>query len=237
MDLVAYRRVSTAGQVDRYGLAEQDRDMHAYAAREGHRVVRTETDGAKSGTLPAEKRPALLAALRAVRSGQAGGLLLPNLDRLSRKLIVQEAVLAQVWDAGGEVHTADHGLELQDDPDDPIRTAIRQMRGVFAQLERAMIVKRMRNGRAMKASQGGFAYGSPALGYRAEGKQLVPDSAEQAVLARIRELDGQGASLREIAAALTAEGIPTKRGGTWHPSTVARALGRRYKRTRLPKPA
>lgn len=35
-----------------------------------------------------------------------------------------------------------------------------------------------------------------------------------------------GSSLREIAAALTAEGHPTKRGGTWQANTVRRILAR-----------
>jgi hypothetical protein len=36
-----------------------------------------------------------------------------------------------------------------------------------------------------------------------------------------------GLSIRAIAAALNAEGVPAKRGGQWHPTTVARVLGRK----------
>ena len=44
----------------------------------GYRLVRIETDDAKSGTLPAEERPGLLAALKAIKSGEAAGLLVPG---------------------------------------------------------------------------------------------------------------------------------------------------------------
>ena len=95
------------------------------------------------------------------------------------------------------------------------------------QLERSLVVKRLRNGRAEKARQGGYAgFGSPAFGLQSVDKELVPDEAEQAAAARILELRGEGLSLREIIARLDAEGIRAKRGGGWSPSTVSRVLAR-----------
>ena len=115
------------------------------------------------------------------------------------------------------------GEVLPDDPDDPMRTAMRQMAGVFFQLERAMIIKRLRNGRTEKARQGGYAgFGSPAFGLRSVDKELIPDEAEQAAAARIVALRDEGRSLREIIAILDEEGIRAKRGGGWSPSTVSR---------------
>jgi hypothetical protein len=55
---------------------------------------------------------------------------------------------------------------------------------------------------------------------------LVAAPAEQAVARRIRRLHRGGLSIRAIAAALNAEGVPAKRGGKWHPTTVARVLER-----------
>jgi len=226
--LIGYRRVSTNGQVDRYGLPAQLTDLRAYARHGEVRLVRVETDDAKSGTLPADERPGLLAALKAVEKGEADGLLVPgDLDRLARELIVQEAILSQVWKAGGAVYTTTRGEILADDPDDPMRTAIRQFMGIFAQLDRALIAKRMRNGRKAKAAAGGYAgYGSPAFGQRSVDGELVTDDREAAVAARIRELRSEGSSLRQIADQLNAEGLRPKRGGMWHPMTVGRVLER-----------
>jgi DNA invertase Pin-like site-specific DNA recombinase len=228
LPLVAYRRVSTRGQVDRYGLPAQEADMRAYAKSSGVRILRVETDGGKTGILPADKRPALLAALRAVQDGATGGLLIPTLDRLARELTVQEAILGQVWAMGGVVHSADMGEVPQDDPDDPMRTAIRQMRGVFAQLDRALVIKKLRNGKAAKAAAdpGAYLHGAPQYGRRAEGGKLVTDEAEAAVIARIAAMSASGSGVRAIAEALNSEGIAGKLGKPWSHETVARVLRR-----------
>ena len=226
--LIGYRRVSTNGQIDRYGLPAQETDLRAYSRSGGYRLISIETDGAKRGTLPPEERPGLLAALKAIEAGEADGLLVPgDLDRLARQVGVQEAILEQVWKAGGVVHTTTRGEILPDDPDDPMRTAIRQFMGVFAQLDRALVAKRMRNGRKAKAAAGGYAgYGSPAFGQRSAEGELVTDEREAAVTARIRELRAAGMSLERIAAQLNEEGAVSKRGGAWYAQTVARVLAR-----------
>ncbi len=228
MNVIAYLRVSTGRQVkDGYGLADQEKQVRAWCRKNRHKLVGVVTDEALSGTLPAPERPGLLECLRAVRDGEADGIVMRDLDRIARELTTQEGILAQLWKFGGHCYITTQAEEIpQDDPDDPMRTAMRQMMGVFAQLERSMLVKRMKNGRATKAEQGGFAYGSPAFGQASQDKALVPNTAEQAVIARIREMDAKGDSIRAICAALNAEGIPSKRGGKWHPQTVARIVSR-----------
>ncbi len=52
--------------------------------------------------------------------------------------------------------------------------------------------------------------------------QSPPHAAGQ----RIQVLRSQGLSLRQIAAILTKEGIPTRRGGAWYASTVRAVLRR-----------
>ncbi|MGV0765615.1 recombinase family protein [Mycolicibacterium sp. XJ647] len=63
-------------------------------------------------------------------------------------------------------------------------------------------------------------------GYRTVKGALVPEPAEQAALARMRELQTVGYSTREIARVLADEGHPTKRGGRWTSPVVARILAR-----------
>jgi DNA invertase Pin-like site-specific DNA recombinase len=96
--------------------------------------------------------------------------------------------------------------------------------GAVSEYERSMIALRLRSGRRRKAEHGGYAYGSPPYGWRAEHGTLVEEPAEQAVIHRATELRRGGASLRNIVAALSAEGHVAKRGVRWHPATVARLL-------------
>ncbi len=226
--LIGYVRVSTDRQAEEgLGLDVQEGAIRAWCGAQGHALLVIHRDEGVSGTKDVEHRPGLANALAAVED-LAEGLVVHKLDRLARSLSVQEAVLAQVWKHGGRVFAADSGEVLRDDPDDPMRTAMRQMAGVFAQLERAMIAARMRAGRRLKASRGGYAHGAPRYGFRAEDKELVPDGTEQATVARIVELRSQEPplSLRQIAATLEAEGRRPKRGERWHPKVLARILAR-----------
>src|SRR3954451_714337 len=92
------------------------------------------------------------------------------LYRLARAVSVHEAVLAEVW--GNEscvVFTSVPPQEVpRGDPDDPMRTAMRQMRGGFHELDRRLIAKRLRDGRNAKAENSGHATGSPPYGWRVD---------------------------------------------------------------------
>jgi DNA invertase Pin-like site-specific DNA recombinase len=227
MNLVALTRVSTKGQVDRWGLPAQRKAIRQRVKRDGHRIVAWLSDDGITGTLDETGRPGLFEALKMVRDGKADGIIIAEIGRFARELTVQEAVLAKVWALGGIVVTADGGEVQEDDPDDPMRTFIRQVMGAVMQLERGMITKRMRNGRKAKAEAGGYAgYGSPAFGQRAIDGELVTDEQEAGTATMIRELAGQGWSVRKITAHLNDQEIPSKRGGAWHPMTVSRVLQR-----------
>lgn len=226
MKVIGYARVSTIGQAkDGLGIPTQQRLLRQWAKSNGHRLVRILDENGKSGTLPETDRPGLLEALTAVKRGEVEALAVTSLDRLARALTVQEALLLQVWAAGGKVFTVDGGEVPQDDPDDPMRTALRQIVGVFAELDRRMIVKRLRNGRATKAAAGGYSVGAPPYGWRAEEGELVEDDHEQAVRRSIVAWAKDGESLAEIARRLNDAGRLPRRG-RWHPTTVKRAIER-----------
>lgn len=227
MRLAAYMRVSTTGQADDgYGLDVQREALTHWAKANGHQIVKWCSDAGVSGTRDAVDREGLSCVIEAVESGEVQGVLVARLDRLARTLHVQEAALAHVWRSGGTVFTAEVGEVLKDDPDDPMRKAMRQMMGVFSELERSMIVKRLKDGRRTKAQMGGFAYGSPQYGSRAKGGALVDDRSEQEGLARIRELRAEGRSYREMAAILTEEGHRPKRSDRWHVESLRRIVAR-----------
>lgn len=225
LKLAAVGRVSTAGQLDGYGPEIQTKDMRGWARRNGHTIYgEILFDGAISGTVDTDDRPGLSRALNLIADGKVDGLLVPNMDRLARELTVQEAALMVVWAHGGRVFAADQGEVLPDDASDPMRTFVRQVMGAAAQLERGLIVKRLTGGLAAKRAAGGYAGGAPAYGQRAVDAELKPDPEEMLVLARIKAMRERKISLREIAARLNADGIPTKRGGAWHSTTVGRIL-------------
>ncbi|MDP9299631.1 MAG: recombinase family protein [Actinomycetota bacterium] len=221
-----YVRVSSRQQLDGYGLDVQQLAITKYAKEHRLKLVEVFREEGVSGTLPVTERPALMGALELMTACKADVLLVPNLDRLARELHVQEAALGLLWDAGKAVHTVEDGEVRQDDPDDPMRKAMRKMRGVLAELDKDTVVMRLRKGKQAKRAEGGFIGGQVPFGYRAEGGRLVADASEQEVIAKIHEMHRNGESLRGIAARLQAESVSTRSGGEWHPTQVARILGR-----------
>jgi DNA invertase Pin-like site-specific DNA recombinase len=228
MKVVAYLRVSTDRQADEgYGLVVQRRLIRDWARANGHTIVRWAEDEGKSGTLTAgEDRPGLRIAFVWLRRRKAEGIVVARLDRLARDLILQETLLREIWGMGGKAWScsAAESQYLEDDPGDPARKLIRQVLGAVFEYERAMIVQRLKNGRAQKAADGGYAYGAPRYGWAAHDGELVPVAGEQEQITLIRELRDAGSSLQQIADILNNRGVPGKRGGQWWPSTVATAL-------------
>lgn len=228
MKLAGYVRVSTDAQAERgFGLDVQEDVIRQWASGAGHAVALLCGDEGISGTKDASERPGLTDALSAVCEGSVSGLVVARMDRLARSLTIQEACLAQVWRYGGLMFSADVGEIQADDPDDPMRTFVRQVMGAAAQLDRAATVARLRAGRQAKANGGGYAgYGPPPFGFCAEGGELVPLEDEQAALVRILELHRSGASLRSIGETLTSEGYQPKRADAWRPATLRRIIAR-----------
>jgi DNA invertase Pin-like site-specific DNA recombinase len=187
----------------------------------------------KASAAVADSTPGAASSTRSKRSGgrQVAGLVVYRLDRLARDLVLQEQLLADVRRMHADVFSTStaEASYLGDDPDDPSRKLIRQVLGAVNEYERAMITLRLRSGRQRKAHKGGYAYGAPPFGFRAQGRELVEHPGEQATLARMHELRRSGASYRDIAAKLHAEGRQPKRGTIWHPMTVRQVL------TRAPK--
>ena len=96
-------------------------------------------------------------------------------------------------------------------------------------------------GRKAKAAAGGFAYGSPPYGWRADKAApggLVPVLDEQLVIQRLVGWRREGVSMCEMTRRLNAEGVPPKRKAAdrnsprgdappvWSVSSVRRVLAR-----------
>jgi DNA invertase Pin-like site-specific DNA recombinase len=204
-----------------------------WAKANKHQIVAVYRDEGISGSNGLETRLGLADALRAIKDGEVKGLVVYRLDRLARDLIVQETLIADIRRMGGQLFTTSpsEAQFLDDDPDDPSRKLIRQILGAVSEYERAMIALRLRSGRKAKAAKGGFAFGAPPLGFRAENGSLVAADEEQAVLDRIAALRASGASFRTICGVLASEGYRPKRGTRWHPATVARVVNRQARRS------
>jgi DNA invertase Pin-like site-specific DNA recombinase len=108
--VVTYLRVSTSEQaLSGLGIDAQRARVAAYAERKGLTIVGAHCDeGISAKSL--NGRPAALAALEAVRSGQAAGLLVVKMDRLSRSVVDGAGLMEHARHEGWALHFADSTL-------------------------------------------------------------------------------------------------------------------------------
>jgi DNA invertase Pin-like site-specific DNA recombinase len=220
---VAYERVSTDEQAaSGAGLAAQTHALTRAFEYEGWELVeRVRDEGESASTMD---RPGLRRALELVATREADGIVVAKLDRLTRSVVDFGELLEWLKEADAALVA----LDLQLDTASPTGALVAQIIVAVAEWERRAIAERTRLALAAKRAAG-QPIGMPSVG----------DSPELAAL--IRGLADSGHSLREIARRLTADGVPTVRGGTeWRPSSVQVALGyqrpaARRKRSALPK--
>jgi DNA invertase Pin-like site-specific DNA recombinase len=221
--VLGYTRVSTQEQVTGFGLEVQAKAIKDYAKANGLRLVRTLSDEGQSGSNGLDARVGLAEALAIVERGEVAGIVVYRMDRLARDLLLQETLMARMRVAGAEVISVS---EPDMDSDDPTRVLVRQLLGSISQYERALIRGRMMAGKAAKVSKGGYGGGRPPFGWRAEGKELVPEPREQEAIALVRQLAKEGLSSRQIAARLEEAGHRPKVGDHWSSVQVLRILQR-----------
>jgi DNA invertase Pin-like site-specific DNA recombinase len=226
MDLIAYIRVSSVGQIDGFGADVQRNNVATWAAANGHRIIAEVFDPGVSGTVEALDREGFSRLAMALQEGAADGVVISSLCRLARTLHVQEAALSVLWKANATVFSADQGEIVADDPDDPMRKLIRQILGAVAEYERAAITLRMRKGAKEKRDQGGYAGGQPPFGWMAVRGTLERDETEQQTILRMVGLRAQGFSFMAIAQTLNEMGIKTRSGSMWAGTQVNRVLTR-----------
>lgn len=177
----------------------------------------------KDAGLSAEdmNRPGLQRVLEMLGKGEVGGLLVAKLDRLTRSVRDLSDLLENYF---GTKYALLSVAEKVDTSSAAGRMILNIMATV-SQWEREVIGERTSAALRHKQAKGEWV-GAPALGYEVVNGSLEEVAGEQATIQRIRELAAEGLVLRDIADTLTEEGFETKRGGAWHPQTVARILKR-----------
>jgi DNA invertase Pin-like site-specific DNA recombinase len=216
---IAYVRVSTTQQGrSGLGLEGQRAALARFAEAEGFDITaeHVEVETGK-GSDALDRRPELRAALVAARK-QKCPVLVAKLDRLSRDVhfvsgLMVHKVVFIVCELGADV--------------DPF---VLHLYAALAEKERALISQRTKV--ALKAAKDrGQVLGNPNLdavrGLAAAATRVASARYAANVLPIVREIQASGVtSLRGIAAALTARGVATARGGQWNAMQVSNLLKR-----------
>ena len=188
------------------------------------RIVEMVEESADAGTRL--DRPGLHSALEYLPRGEAHGLVVATLDRLTPSLC-EFAVLRQ-WFIEARSHLVVlDGIAFDTSTDRGSQVAAGL--AMFGDWEYEQSVERRRDEMASRRRSG-----------RAISRPAVADNPE--LLAEIHALRAEGLYLHEIADVLNERGVPTLRGGShWRASSIQSALGssrsRRDRRASLLPPA
>lgn len=174
-----YARVST----DEQTTANQLEELRRWADRSEHHVVKVFEDKGVSGTKGREKRPGLDAMLKAAVRREFDIVAVWSSDRLGRSMKDLLDILQTIRESKRGLYIHTQAL----DTTTPAGRALYQMLGVFAELEREMIVARVNAG-ISRARKHGTRSG------KAIGRPKGADFDREAIKAALRG----GASVRQV---------------------------------------
>ena len=158
---------------------------------------------------------------------KASAVIMLKLDRMFRNATDCLATV-EAWDkAGVGLHVVDLGGNAIDTTSAAGRFMLVVLAGA-AEMERNLVRERTKSALAVKRANGqrvgAVPYGSDLAD---DGATLVENTTEQAVIREMKAMRARGMKLKQIAADLTARGVPTKTGkDRWSHQAVARILKR-----------
>lgn len=217
-NVVGYFRVSTEEQIKHgQGLEIQEQEIRTYCTDNKISLVKLFIDAGLSGANDITKRKGLNDLLDYCRKNQIQQVLITKMDRLARDVYLQLWIEKELKISNTTI------ISIGEDNlngDDYMTKAMRQIVGVFAELEKSRITEWLIKGRKAKAIKGVKASGSCPFGYRYEWKMVLPDIKKGPIVKEIFSLYLKGFSLQDIAKHLNQCGSATTRGNKWTPASV-----------------
>jgi len=205
--------------------AQRDRAL-AYIESQKHehnwRYVAAYVDDQKSGK--DLERPDMQRLLADIEAGKIDVVVVYKIDRFSRSLADFVSIMRRFDSLGVAFASVTQNFQT----DTPVGRLTLNILMSFAEFEREMIIERTRDKIASTRAQGLWSGGLPPFGYDAVDGELVVNGKEKRSLLAIFEQYLETRSLRDVAAKLNADKVPTKKRGkharAWTPDMVGRVL-------------
>lgn len=222
-----YLRVSGTGQILKGGFDRQEKIIKSFVRGTNYKIEDIFLEKGVSGTKRTIDRPQFEVMVAAILSNGVRTIIVERLDRLAREYRIQEEILIYLASKGIDLISADTGENVTEEINkDPMKRAIIQIQGVFAELDKSIVVKKLRIGRQRKKLKTGKCEGRKRFG---EDNEAEKNIVKKIIYLR-RKDRGQlkQMSFRKIANKLNDEGIETKTKKSWTAMTVYNVLNRKY---------
>lgn len=219
MKVIGYVRVSTAKQ-EQSGLSleAQTTKIQQYCELYELELVDIIIDaGASAKTL---EREGMQSALKAIKSGEAEGLVIAKLDRLTRSIKDLNVLIEEVFTKAALISVAD-----QVDTNTPSGRLVLNILMSVSQWEREEIGARTKAAMQAKKSKGEYTGGKAPLGWRIdEDGNEIPDEIEQRLIAVVRSYRNSGLSYSAIAQKLTEANFTSRTGSAKFSKSAAKRI-------------
>ena len=203
MAVYGYCRVSTVRQADEgLSLDIQRRQIEGHCMMHALDLAEVVVEEGVSGSVPINQRPAGGALFAKLRAGDI--VIASKLDRCFRSAIDALTVVDDIKERGIKLHLLDLGGDISGNG---LSKLFLTIASAFAEAERDRIVERVTQTKADQRKQGRFLGGVRPFGYDVVDGALVPNAAEQQAIAKMQTMKASGKSLRDISAAVKAEGF------------------------------
>lgn len=220
-----YIRVSSQGQIGGDGFLRQEQAIADYAATNNITVVGYYREEGISGVAEESDRPAFQELVAAILRNGTKTVIIEGLDRLAREYRVQETLLVYLASKGIELISARTGENVTEAVlADPMRRALVQIQGVFAELEKNLLVKKLKIARVNKKAATGKCEGRKGYQDQEGALSVVKE------IKRLRRKPKGGGTRRktyqQIADVLNADGKTTMDGKPFTDKNVAAIMYR-----------
>ncbi len=213
----AYLRISSKSQVRGLGFTRQEQTIQDYAKQHGYVITDIFKDTGISGVKDETGRPAFQDMISKILKNGVRTIIIEGADRLSRSLNVQDQLLAYLSSKTINLISARTCNSLTDDyTSDPMKRAMVQMQGLFAELEKNMLVKKLKDARQRKAQKTGKCEGRKSLKETEQGREIIQVIKKY----RRKPRKGKRTTYKEIAERMNLEGLTTVTGKPWTTTQV-----------------
>jgi len=217
----AYCRVSGKSQIDGHGYSRQLESIKAFCKNNNYEILEVFKEQV-SGTKAESDRPEFTKMVAKILSNGCHIIVIESLDRLAREYRIQEQILVYLASKNIDLISANTGENITNAiADDPMKKAMIQMQGIFAELDKSMTVKKLRLSRERIRKEQGRCEGVKPYGSTPDEAEILKKMQYMRRRSRYQE---KAMTFKAIAEKLNEDGIQTRHGRKWTANLVHNVL-------------
>ena len=175
MKVFGYLRVSGKGQIDGTGYDRQLDAIRSFCKLQGYQLENVFEEQI-SGTTGEEERQEFSSMVAAILKNGVNTIVVESLDRLAREYRIQEQLLIYLASKGIDLIAANTGENITVAlTADPMRKAMIQIQGIFAELDKSLLVRKLRKSREKIRKEQGKCEGRKGYTETEEGTAILKE--------------------------------------------------------------